>query len=58
MIEFYILTLSPRLTEVFAYIEQQGFEHEVHLNRTRFWVPEGPRLTDFLLRYADVCPRV
>lgn len=58
MQEFYILTLNPRLREVFQYIEAHEFRYEVHLNRTRFWVPEGRELTEFSLRFADVCPRV
>lgn len=56
--EFYVLTLNPQVGEIFRYIQQRGFEYEVHLNRTRFWVPEGPLLTEFLLRYADSCPRL
>ena len=58
MLEFYILTQNPRLGEVFRYIESHGFSYEVHLNRTRFWVPEGAVLTEFLLRYSECCPRV
>ncbi len=58
MIEFYILTLNPRLPEVFHYIEQRQFHYEVHLNRTRFWVPDGLELTEFLLRFSESCPRV
>ena len=58
MQEFYILTLNPRISEVFHYIETHGFDYELHLNRTRFWIPEGPALTLFLLRFADCCPSV
>lgn len=58
MQEFYILTQHPRLGEVFRYIEAHGFSYEVHLNRTRFWVPLGRELTEFLLRYSESCPQV
>ena len=43
---------------MFQYIEAHQFQYEVHLNRTRFWVPAGRELTEFLLRFADVCPCV
>lgn len=33
------------------FIEQYDLKHELHLNRTRFWVPEGPILTEFYLRF-------
>ena len=58
MRQFYILTLDPRLGEVFRYIEEHGFSYEVHLNRTRFWIPEGTILTEFLLRFSESCPAV
>jgi len=31
---------------------------EVHLNRSRFWVPNSSLLTEFLLRFADCCVEV
>ena len=57
--EFYVLTLNPQVGEIFRYIQQRGFEYEVHLNRTRFWIPKDSSvLTEFVLRFADSCPRV
>jgi len=58
MRQYYILTLDPRAREVFGFIDHHKLTVEVHLNRTRFWVPEGPVLTEFLLRFSESCPRV
>lgn len=58
MRQYYILTLDPRASEVFNFIRDHNLTIEVHLNRTRFWMPEGSVLTEFLLRFADCCPYV
>ena len=58
MRQYYILTLNPNLHEVFHFIESNQLSFEAHLNRTRFWVPEGPVLTAFLLQFAHCCPLV
>jgi hypothetical protein len=58
MRQYYILTLDPRASEVFNFIRDHKLTIEVHLNRTRFWVPEGSVLTEFLLRFGDCCPYV
>lgn len=58
MRQYYILTLDPNARDVFKWIYDNALEVDVHLNRTRFWVPEGPLLTEFLLRYAHCCPIV
>ena len=58
MRQYYILTLDPRAGEVFNFIRDHKLTVDVHLNRTRFWVPEGSQLTEFLLRFADCCPFV
>lgn len=55
MRHYYILTQSPCLEEVFEFIRTHELKCEVHLARTRFWVPEGSVLTEFLLRYAHCC---
>jgi hypothetical protein len=39
------------LTRAIEFIRQHDLRCEVHLNRTRFWVPEGPVLTEFYLRF-------
>ena len=56
MRHYYILNLDPRAREVFEFIRDHNVTCEVHLNRTRFWVPnEGTVLTEFLLRFHDCC---
>lgn len=55
MREYYILTLDPNLGSVFNFIERNQLPFELHLNRTRFWVPEGAVLTEFLLRFGQCC---
>ena len=44
--------------EVFTFIRIHNLSFEAHLNRTRFWVPEGMVLTEFLLRFGDRCTLV
>lgn len=58
MKQYYVLTLDPRAGQVFQFIYDHKLDREVHLNRTRFWVPEGPVLTEFLLRFSESCPLV
>jgi len=58
MPQYYILNQDARDQEVFDFIREHQLALEVHLNRTRFWVPEGAVLTEFLLRFADTCPYV
>jgi hypothetical protein len=59
MLQYYILTLSPRAGEVFAWIHDNSITCEVHLNRTRFWLdPDTKLYTEFAIRFADSCPRV
>jgi len=48
-----VLTDSPDYPRVMRWVEGQELAIEVHLNRTRFWIPEGLSLTEFLLRYSD-----
>ena len=59
MRQYYILNSSPILTQVFEFIQLNELEHQVHLNRTRFWLDtSSPAYTEFVLRYADSCPPV
>ena len=58
MRQYYVLNQDPRANQVFEFIREHKLTCEVHLNRTRFWVPEGTELTEFILRYNDTCPRV
>jgi hypothetical protein len=56
--QYYVLSLDPEYVNVLTFIRQHELEFSAHLNRTRFSVPEGAILTEFLLRYADCCPYV
>jgi hypothetical protein len=59
MRQHYILTLDPRALEVFRFIDHYELKREVHLNRTRFWIPDdSPALVEFALRFLDTCPEV
>jgi hypothetical protein len=59
MPQYYILNQDPRAQEVFNFIREHQLQLEVHLNRTRFWIPnDSSVLTEFLLRFADSCPSV
>jgi len=53
MRHYYILNMDPRATAVFEFIRLHKLAVEVHLNRTRFWVPESGVLTEFLLRFSE-----
>ena len=57
--EYYILTMHPNAKEVFTWIFDNELEFEVHLNRTRFWVPVDSSLnTYFQLWLKDYCGHV
>jgi hypothetical protein len=58
MPQYYILNQDPRAQEVFNFIREHQLQLEVHLNRTRFWIPTGSTHTEFVLRFADSCPSV
>ena len=56
--QYAIYTRDPKFAEVLQWVRKNELKCEPHLNRTRFWVPEGVMMTEFLLRYMDACPRV
>ena len=58
MLHYYILNLDPHARLVFEFIQHHRLKSSIHLNRTRFWVPEGTVLTEFLLRFSTVCTPV
>ena len=53
MRHYYILNRDPRAEQVFDFIRHYQLRVEVHLVRTRFWVPTGSVLTEFLLRFGE-----
>jgi len=51
-----VLNSSPHAVTVLAWIDHNSLLYEIHLNRTRFWVPLNTEIyTEFALRWADVC---
>jgi hypothetical protein len=56
--EYYILTQHANYTHVIQFIRANALESSLHLNRVRFWVPQGRVYTEFQLRFADSCARV
>jgi hypothetical protein len=57
--EYYVLTQHPNAKEVFTWIFDNKLDMEVHLNRTRFWVPTDSSLnTYFQLWLKDSCGTV
>jgi hypothetical protein len=57
--EYYVLTMHPDCKEVMTWIWENNLQYEVHLNRTRFWVPIDSSLnTYFQLWLADSCGTV
>jgi hypothetical protein len=53
MKQFAVLSRNPDIESVFNFIRQHELAHEVHLNRTRFWIADGPVLTEFYLRFNN-----
>jgi len=59
LIQHFILTRSPYFAEVCMWLRDRGVTVEIHLNRSRFSLESDNSLyTEFLLRYAGVCPIV
>ena len=56
--QYCVYTRDGNFLDVLDWIKENKIECEAHLNRTRFWIPEGPQLTWFLINWADVCPAV
>lgn len=59
LIQHYILTRSPYFAEVCTWLKDRSVTVQIHLNRSRFSLESDSSLyTEFLLRYAGVCPIV
>jgi hypothetical protein len=56
--QYAVYTQHPRFLDVARWLSSHQLKIIPHLNRTRFWIAEGPVLTEFLLRWGDVCTRV
>jgi hypothetical protein len=58
MRQYYVLTRNPIYKDVLAFIKHHNLACEIHINRIRFWVPDGRIFTEFYLLYGDSCPLV
>lgn len=56
--QFAVYTKDSEFLNVIRWIKTNQIRFEAHLNRTRFWIPEGPELMEFLLTWGHACPRV
>ena len=54
-VQYAVYSQSPYFVPCLDWVTDNNIAYEVHLNRTRFWVPHGPLLTEFLLRWAAEC---
>ena len=54
--EYYVLTMHPDCKQVLTWVMDNELKYEVHLNRTRFWVPLDNSLnTYFQLWLSESC---
>ena len=51
--EYYLLTDSLLLLECLQFINQYQFTHSIHLNRVRFWIPQGSLRTQMFLQFGS-----
>jgi hypothetical protein len=57
--QHYVLNQDPNAVRVLEWIQAHDLDHDIHLNRIRFWVPlDSTVYTEFALRFATVCPIV
>ena len=50
-------THQSEFREVVSWVNSRDWEFEVHLARTRFWVPHDAHV-EFVLRWGAVCKNV
>ena len=58
MKQYCVYSRDPHFIDVIRWINDNQVQAEVHINRTRFWVPDGVLMTEFLLKWHTVCPHV
>ena len=51
--EYYLLTDSLLLLECLQFINCYQFTHSIHLNRVRFWIPQGSLQTRMFLQFGS-----
>ena len=51
-IQYAVHTESPDFKSVLEFVYANNLKYEIHLARTRFWVPKNtPQHTEFMLRF-------
>lgn len=55
MKQYAVLTRDPDFVKVLNWVTANDLTYEVHLNRTRFHVPENQLLTELLLKFCHCC---
>jgi len=51
-VQYCVYTHNANFVPVMQWVQDRELEYEVHLNRTRFWVPKNtPVSTEFMLRW-------
>ena len=58
MKQYCIYTHDINRIAVVEWIVENQLRCEFHLNRIRFWVPNGIVMTEFLLKFYHCCPEV
>jgi hypothetical protein len=58
MHQYCVFTQNPDFQSVVEWLVARELRLEVHLNRTRFWIPSGTVHTEFMLRWYHCCSRV
>ena len=58
MKQFCVYTKDKDFLNVISWLREHHIKLLPHLNRTRFWVSDGPIMTSFLLRWSHVCKPV
>jgi len=58
-VQYCVYTHNANFVPVMQWVEDRLIPYEVHLNRTRFWIPKNtPMYTEFMLRWYHCCSEV
>lgn len=55
MPQYCVYTYHPQFSAVLQWLDSRRVIYDVHLNRTRFTIVDSQLLTEFLLKWGDVC---
>jgi hypothetical protein len=56
--QYCVYSQSPYFAQVIEWLSARHIDLDPHLNRTRFVITDPQQLLEFLLTWADHCPRV